>query len=341
MGIPLLRDEVGVAFAMIREREFVPVKSERFKGIVSRGIYRSTQEPADEGMLKAVMTLAEAFAQEQPRQPIHLRFAEKLEKRFLFLADEECTIIEIDADGWRVSDDPPVSFRLGDCQPMPAPLEAEINKLLTFLNIETEDMCFVLAWMLNAICSPSKQCPILLLDGVAGSCKTSALRTIVNVLDPKVGAQAGPPANEDDLFAAAYSGAIVSFDNVSTLGNLSDPLCRLSTGGGLRKRKLYTDGETFSLDAKRPIIAAGIDPTMYQQDLIERVVRVELSKPNSYMNDEEFERLLVEQQPYLTGALLSLASKVMRRCQSGASPVSTQVSPSTVLRKARMASSDP
>jgi len=310
-NIPLFRDEVGIAFAKVGDRSYMPIRSERFKGIVARGIYRTLKEPADEGMLKSVITLAVTFAEEEPRHPINLRFAENGNKRYLFLADDDFTIIEIDADGWRVCDDPPVRFRLGDSQPIPIALEGDIEEFICFLNIDRENICFVLAWMMNAICSPAEQCPILLLDGTAGTCKTSALKTIVMTLDPKVGAQAGPPKNEDDLFAAAYSGAVVSFDNVSTLGNLSDELCRLSTGGGLRKRLLYTDAETFSLEAKRPIIVAGIDPTMYQQDLIERVVRVELTKPDVYMNDMEFERSLKEKLPRFTGAILTLASKVM------------------------------
>ena len=310
--IALLRDEVGISYAQVDERHFVPVKSEAFKGIVARGIYRSEGEPADDSHLKAVITLADALAQGEPRQSINLRFAQHEEKRYLFLADDKFTVIEIDSEGWRLSENPPVIFRKGDSQPLPIPEPGGIKEFINFLNIDLENVCFVFAWMLNALCAPAKQCPLLLIDGVAGSCKTSVLKTIVTTLDPKVGAQAGPPASEDDLISAAYSSATVSFDNASTLGNLSDALCRLSTGGGVRKRKLYTDGEAFSLDARRPVIVAGIDPTIYQQDLIERVVRIDLIKPETYMNDIEFEQRLEELRPRFTGAILSLASEVLR-----------------------------
>ena len=57
----------------------------------------------------------------------------------------------------------------------------------------------------------------------------------------------------------------MSFDNVDTLARLSDALCRLSTGGGLSKRKLYSDGDVFSVDAMRPVLIAGLDPTFYNR----------------------------------------------------------------------------
>jgi hypothetical protein len=309
--VRLLRDHVGTAFAQLGSRRFVPVESTEFQHTVARSLYCEKQIVPDDTTLRAVCTLAAAFAADEQPEAINLRFAECGDKRYLFLADDDCTVVEIDASGWRECEEPPVLFRRGDCLPMPMPQPGNIEELIQFLNVDENNMPFVLAWMLTALYFPGKQCPILLLDGTAGTAKSSTLSAIVRMIDPKVGAQSGPPKSEDDLLAAAYGGGVVSFDNVSTLASLSDALCRLSTGGGLRKRKLYTDHEVVALDAKRPIIAAGIDPTMYQQDLIERVVRVELSKPSRYLNDQQFDAMLKEKLPRFTGAILSLLSQAM------------------------------
>ena len=267
--------------------------------------------------MNAVVEAASAFAADGKRETLNLRFAELDNRRYLFLADDECRVIEIDTKGWRECADPPVIFRAGDGLPLPMPAEGSVDDLLEFLNIDRENMAFVLAWMINALYFPGGQSPILLLNGPAGSGKTSALSSIVRLLDPKVGAVVGLPKKEDDLFVSAYGGAIVSFDNASTLARLSDSLCRLSTGGGLRKRKLYTDTEVNALDAKRPVIIAGIDPTMYQQDLLERVVRVELQKPETYLNDAQVEARFKEQRGRLTGAVLTMLSRVMSRVSTG------------------------
>ena len=104
----------------------------------------------------------------------------------------------------------------------------------------------------------------------------------------------------------------MSFDNVDTLARLSDALCRLSTGGGLSKRKLYSDGDVFAVDAMRPVLIAGLDPTFYKQDLIERIIRVTLTKPKQYMDEEEFREHRKVHIAQWRGALYSLVSDVLR-----------------------------
>ena len=85
----------------------------------------------------------------------------------------------------------------------------------------------------------------------------------------------------------AHSSAVVSFDNASTLATLADPLCRLAMGGGTRKRELYSDANVVALDVIGPVIISGIDPTVYQQDLIDRLVLIEMVPPNRRIDDEE------------------------------------------------------
>lgn len=83
---------------------------------------------------------------------------------------------------------------------MPIPQPGELSELTDFLNVDEDEMPFLLAWMATAIYFPGQACRIALLDGSAGSGKSSALRTIIETIDPKIGAQAGEPKSEDDLF---------------------------------------------------------------------------------------------------------------------------------------------
>jgi len=253
-----------------------------------------------------VINYADALASQTEREDVWLRFGQMGASRYLFLADDDCTTVEINASGWRVADDAPVVFRHGDCLPMPVPQKGSLSELTDFLNVSDNDMPFLLAWMVTAIYFPGQSCPIALLDGPAGSGKSSALRTVIETIDPKVGAQSGEAKSEDDLFAAAYNAGTVSGDNFSSIAKISDALCRLSTGGGIRKRKLYTDFESVSMNAKRPIIIAGIDPTFYASDLTERIVRLRLTRPDEYLRDSQFESQLKEKRARFTGAVLDL-----------------------------------
>ncbi|MGQ0565474.1 MAG: TOTE conflict system archaeo-eukaryotic primase domain-containing protein [Gemmobacter sp.] len=311
--VKILRDQSDVAYAELKPRDFVRIDTGEFKEVCALALYRAHQRLPDEREVKGAQMIAQATARESEPESIALRFAKHGGKRYVFLADKERTIIEIDEDGWRVNNDAPVMFRKGVGLPMAMPEPGSADELAEFLNLDEDAFIFLLAWMVTAIINPAEQCPITILEGPAGSAKSSTLATIVEILDPKVGAQSGEPQSEEDLVVSGYGSAVMSFDNVSTLARLSDALCRLSTGGGMSKRKLYSDGDVFALDAMRPVLIAGIDPTFYRQDLIERIVRVDLKRPAAYMDEETFRAARREKMPRFRGALFSLVAHVLGR----------------------------
>ncbi|WP_162798016.1 TOTE conflict system archaeo-eukaryotic primase domain-containing protein [Sulfitobacter sp. JL08] len=310
--VKILRDQSDKAYAELRDRDFVPIDSSEFKETIALALYRKDQNLPDERAVKGAQMIAMAMARDTDPENIALRYSRIGGKRYAFLADKERSIVEIDVDGWRFNNDAPVQFRKGVGLPMTVEEGGTIRDLTDFLNVDDDSMVFLLAWMVTAIIHPGGQCPIAVLDGIAGSGKSSTLSTIVQIVDPKVGAQAGDPSSEEDLLVSAYQSAVMSFDNVTSLAKLSDPLCRLSTGGGMSKRKMYTNEGVFALDAMRPVMVAGVDPTFYKQDLIERIIRVTLTKPTSYMDEEEFMAKRQELLPRLRGALYDLAAKVLR-----------------------------
>lgn len=311
-NVRLLRDQSDVAYAELKPREWVRIDTNDFRNTCALGMLRANGKMPQEQDVKSAQMIAQAEASEAAPEHVDLRFARVGGKRYVFLADPDRTIIEIDDAGWRVNNDAPVQFRRGVGLPMSMPECGELSDLTDFLNVDENSMVFLLAWMVTAIINPGQQCPIAILDGSAGSAKSSTLATIIEILDPKVGAQAGEPSTEDDLVVSAYQSAVMSFDNVETLARLSDALCRLSTGGGLSKRKLYSDGDVFSVDAMRPLLIAGLDPTFYKQDLIERIIRVTLTRPKAYLDEEEFREHRKVHVARWRGALYGLVADVLR-----------------------------
>jgi hypothetical protein len=110
-----------------------------------------------------------------------------------------------------------------------------------------------------------------------------------------------------DLAAIANSVWLVGFDNVSRITRaLSDALCQLVTGAGYRARELYTDGDAFSLELKRPVLANGIGQVADRPDLLDRVALVELAPipREQRRTEDEFWAAWNAARPRILGVLL-------------------------------------
>jgi hypothetical protein len=99
------------------------------------------------------------------------------------LCDRERRAVQVEPDGWRVIDNPPVRFwRAPGMSQLPAPERGgSIDSLRQFLNVRTgtggEDPRFIMAvaWLLAAL-HPRGPYPVLALAGEHGSAKSSSLK---------------------------------------------------------------------------------------------------------------------------------------------------------------------
>ena len=265
----------------------VEVRSRAFQHFVRLRNLESAGELVSAEILTAVVETMDAECRRHQASPVHLRVARHGDKGYLFLGDDARTVVEYDASGFRECTEPPVRFRRRQAQSRCPCRWREDRDFRPLFNLDDENWVLLLSWMVMTLVHPGRPTPICVLNGEHGSAKTTALKQVVAMLDPKVGATAGPPKTEDDLIASAYSSAFVSFDNVSSFFSLSDPLCRLATGGGLRKRQLFTDNSLAAYDVIRPVIVSGIDPTAYNLDIVERLLTIELSRPEVYLTEED------------------------------------------------------
>jgi hypothetical protein len=156
--------------------------------------------------------------------------------------------------------------------------------------------------------------PQLHLTGVQGSAKTTLARFILAIIDPSLGGVRTAPREERDLLIAAKQTHLLAFDNLSGLApDLSDALCRLSTGGGLGTRKLYTDEEQQVFDVMRPVVLNGIE-LGGRPDLRDRAFVIDLpAVKDKERKDEatlmaEFESVL----PAILGGLYDAVSCALR-----------------------------
>src|SRR5262249_31675121 len=154
----------------------------------------------------------------------------------------------VTAIGWKLisSEDSPVRFRrTPSTAELPFPVKGgSIERLREFVNVKTKkDFAMIVAYILAAL-RPDSNYPGLGVAGQQGSAKTTLARLIQKLIDPRVPETRSPPRDEDDLLIAAKGAHLIAFDNLSGIPDwLSDAICRLSTGGGAGKRKLYTDDD--------------------------------------------------------------------------------------------------
>jgi hypothetical protein len=188
---------------------------------------------------------------------VFTRTAEHNGKLYLDMADKTWRAIEIDADGWRIIDRPPVHFvRRKGVLALPEPEHGgSIDELRELLNVASEDdFKLVVGWLLAAM-YPRGPYPLLSLSGEAGTAKSSAAELLRSLVDPNASPLRNTPSDERDLFISATNSGMLVLDNLSGISApLSDALCRVSTGGGFATRELHTNDEEMIFDVMRPML---------------------------------------------------------------------------------------
>jgi hypothetical protein len=293
-------------------RETWSVRSRDFKLWLGRTFFQMAGKvPRREAMSLALDQIEACALFEGPERPIYVRIGGLNGKIYLDLCDQAWRAIEIDANGWRVVDRPPVRFRRAPGMlPLPVPVDGgAIDDLRPFLNLKDADDDFVLvvAWAL-AVLRDRGPYPILVLNGEQGSAKTFFCSCMRALLDPNTAPNRTLSREERDLYIAANNGHLIAFDNVSGMPSwISDALCRLSTGGGFGTRQLYTDDEETLFTAMRPVILNGIEDSVARPDLADRSIVLTL-EPISDDERRSEQELLAEfevARPKILGALLN------------------------------------
>lgn len=300
-------------------RETWPVRSLGFGRWLRRQFYKATSGAPNSEALNGALGVLEAKAHfDGPEREVFVRVAEDAGRIYLDLGNDAWQAVEIDANGWRVVDAPPVRFRrAGGMLALPRPEPGgSLGTLRRLVNVGSEaDFALAVAWLLASL-RPLGPYPVLAISGEQGSAKSTFSKMLKALVDPNVAPLRPLPRDERDLFIAAGNGHALVFDNLSALSShVSDMLCRLSTGGGFATRRLHTDQEETLIDVMRPLILNGITDVIARPDLADRAVVLTLAPiPDEERRTEaeiwgEFEA----ECPRILGALLDALSEGLRR----------------------------
>jgi hypothetical protein len=232
---------------------------------------------------------------------------------YLDLANERWQAVEVDAEGWRLVDEPPVRFRRPKgVLPLPVPVKGvAIEDLRAFVNVAGEDDWHLLVgWLVQAL-RPQGPYPLLFFHGEQGCAKSTTARVLRALVDPSLAPLRSEPREPRDLMIAGTNAWAIALDNLSKLDEwLSDALCRLATGGGFSTRQLYTDDEEMIFDAMRPCILTSIEDLATRGDLLERGIIASLPAipKNKRRTERTFWADFEQARPRILGVLLDAVS---------------------------------
>lgn len=301
--------------------EHHPVRGREFRAWLAGLHYAKEGKPLYAQAMQDALAVLEAKAlYEGEEREVHTRLAGWGGKVYLDLARPDWLVVEVGPEGWRVipAHEAPVRFRRGRHQkPLPLPERGGgLAPLLDLLPLrDRRDVALVLGWLVGTL-SPRGPYPILVLAGAKGAGKSTAARLLKALVDPQEAPLRAEPKDVEALMVAAKASWVLAYDNLSKVPSwLSDALCRLSTGGGLGKRELYTDSEEHVLEAQRPVILTGIGFGVLRDDLADRVAMVNLERleDGARRPERELWAAFERAHPKALGALLDAVALALRR----------------------------
>lgn len=320
LGIELVHDLSMLPYALVKQtsvRAVYAVRSTAFRSVLAKEFFERYGKSPRTAALADARTVLEGRAQHAGRLvDVALRIAGGEDVIDVDLGDDRWRMVHITRDGWSVMPHGDRIFRRAPGMlALPDPVRGgSLAELREFIRVDDDNFALIAAFLVNALRHRGPY-PILPLTGEQGSAKTTTARTLRRLVDPNRADVRAEPRDNRDLMIAANNGHMIALDNLSHLSTqLSDALCRLSTGGGFATRTLYSDDEETIFYGQRPLILTSIADVASRPDLLDRCLSVRLQPiPEcERRTEEELWTLFEVARPRLFGALLDAVSAALR-----------------------------
>ncbi|MCI8371906.1 MAG: hypothetical protein HFI75_05850 [Lachnospiraceae bacterium] len=187
--------------------------------------------------------------------------------------------------------------------------DVEPKKLLHFVkkhfNVESRDEVRMLAlYLVSCFWGLNINHPILVLVGEKGSSKSTSLRKLERIIDPKTSDLCGIPKGADGLELRLSNSYFCTLDNLSSISrSMSDLLARAATGGSVTKRALYQNTEEIVLNIKTILAVNSVSMVVRESDLLDRSLLINLARvqPEEMKTEEEIWKEFEDDLPQILG----------------------------------------
>ena len=315
----LFSDFEGKAYARFtinNHKEAYAIKSQEFTDYLQLWYWKDTQRaPSKTAFETAISSLSAAARFDGHKESIYTRVAQIEQTIYIDLCNDNWQVVEVLFDGVKVLDDSPVAFtRNNKMKLLPTPTidsdydevnaKEDIKLILKHINIKEDQLPLVVGWLLMAKQNSKAAYPVLIVNGPAGSGKTTACEMLRELVDPNVANLVSQPKTSE-LRVVGAENHVLGFDNLSKVSpNFSDALCKIATGDNQVIRELYTTNSSFTVSIKKPIMLNGIPELAKRPDLVSRSVKLTLHKIKQIKTSEQAWNDFNQDRPKIFNALL-------------------------------------
>ena len=290
------------------------VHSQGFGDLLRSWYFKKTKRGVNQSQLdSAVMTISAIANYDGYREDVYLRVAQVGEVIYIDMCDKKWSVIRVTNGGWTIIEKPPIAFtRTNNMKPLPYPIGGNgVKHLLKHINIKEKDLPLLTGWLLMSLQAGEGAYPPLLINGPAGSGKSTACRMIRSLIDPNKADLLTQPSISD-LRIVGMNNHILAFDNVSKVSPaFSDAICKISTGDNQSIRRLYTTNGEMTVSIKKPTILNGIPELAKRSDLASRSLKLTLQKVKHRKTEKQAWIDFKEDAPSILQGLLSGLSRAL------------------------------
>ena len=291
--VELFHDEQQKPYASVDmhgHREHLEIESKAFGHYVNARAHKRWKRTLNKNQYEELVNIVSGKAiHEGQMHPVHLRVAPGSEAFYIDIGDKDRRTVEVTAQGWQLTQTPPVRFRRpASMGSLPVPVRGgRIDDLKPFLNCGDEGFKMIVGFVLASFRTAGPY-PILELVGEKGTSKSTTTRLVQALVDPSQTQLGSPVRTEEQLAVRAEHAWLVALDNCSGMTDeMSDVLCRLSTGGSYSARQLYTNTSQVVMNYCRPSVINGIENVGRRSDLLDRCWGLELTRIPSHQRKTE------------------------------------------------------
>jgi hypothetical protein len=265
--------------------------------------------------VKAVKMFLRHQCAKLPRVPLETRVAEDAQGIWYDLGSGK--YVRTTQDGWSIQNaNLPLLLKRcpqqsEQCSPVAG---GDVRAILSFVNIVDGDQQLLFLVFLVSCFIPNFPHPVLMLHGAQGSAKSTLSKIVKNLVDPSQLETTTIHSESEikDFVQTASHHWLTVLDNLSYITEkVSDTLARICTGGGLSKRRHYTNDDDFIYNFMHIMVLNGISQVIKRADLLDRALLIKLDRidQSKRMTERELWHDYTLNKPSILGGIFSVLSK--------------------------------